>query len=231
MADQVLRRPPYLLRLHKCPLRLFEDPAPENDVVSAAQEGRGAPKRRASRHRQRERRRPRQEEGETGAEAQAKEMVVRGQLLLVHWVHMLGVVVPAVPVQRNAGVVSSVRDGGDNGAVAGPAGCEAEEGGPDGKAPSGVRARNRHRRARAVGGPPVRRGLVQEEALGWDFRGIVQKVLAFGVSTARKFWRFMMSNLGFWLCSRVCSEKKYFVSFGFWVFFSNAEAKVSHSSK
>jgi hypothetical protein len=135
-------------------------------------------------------------------------MVVRGHVLLVDWVRMLGVVVLSVPVQRNAGVVSSVRDGGDNGSVAGPAGREAEEGGSDGDAPSGVRARNRHRRARAVGGPPVRRGLVQEEALGWDFRGIVQKVLAFGVSTAHKFWCFVMSNLGFWLYSWSCSEKK-----------------------
>lgn len=134
-------------------------------------------------------------------------MVVRGHLLLVDWVHILGVVVSAVPVQRNAGVVSSVCDGGDNGAVTGSSGREAEEGGPDGDAPSGLRARNRHRRARAVGGPPVRRGLVQEEALGWDFRGIVQKVLAFWVSTARRFWCFVMSNLGFWLCFWACSEK------------------------
>jgi len=55
-------------------------------------------------------------------------MVVRGHVLLVDWVRMLGVVVLSVPVQRNAGVVSSVRDGGDNGSVAGPAGREAEEG-------------------------------------------------------------------------------------------------------
>lgn len=100
-------------------------------------------------------------------------MVLRGHVLLDDWLHMLGVVVSAVPLQRNAGVVSSVCDGSYYGAVAGPAGREAEQGGADGDAPGGVRAGNRHWRAGALGGPPLRRGIVQEEALGWDFRGIV----------------------------------------------------------
>lgn len=74
-------------------------------------------------------------------------MVLCGQLLLVHWVHMLNLVVLAVHVQRNAGVVSSVRDGSDNGAANGPSRREVEEGGVDGKSPRGVRARNRDGRA------------------------------------------------------------------------------------
>lgn len=95
---------------------------------------------------------------------------MRRQLLLVRGVHMLDLVVPAVPVQRDAGLVPAVRDGGDHRTVAGPARGQAEEGGPDGEAPRGFRARDCDGRARAVGRPSVRRGVVQEEALGRHVR-------------------------------------------------------------
>lgn len=83
-------------------------------------------------------------------------MELRGQLLLAHRPHLLDLVVPFVPLQRDAGVVPAVRDGGDNGPAAGPAGGQAAEGGAHGEASGGVRTRHRHRRAGAVGGPPVR---------------------------------------------------------------------------
>lgn len=103
-------------------------------------------------------------------------MVVRGRLLLVHRLHMLDMVVPALPLQRNARLVPSVRDGGDHRSLAGPARSEAEKGGASRQAPGRLRSRNRHRRPRALGGPPVRRWTVQEEALGRYVWGIVQEV-------------------------------------------------------
>lgn len=79
-------------------------------------------------------------------------MVVPGQLLLAYRVHMRRVVGAVVLVQYDAFFVPAVRDGGDNGANARPAGGEAEEGGAAGEASGGVRARDCDRRAGAVGG-------------------------------------------------------------------------------
>jgi len=89
---------------------------------------------------------------------------------------MFNLVVFALSVQCNAGVVPSVRGGGHNGAVAGSSRREAAEGGLDGEAPGGFRARNRHRRVRTLGGSPVCGWAVQEEVVGWHLWGIVQKV-------------------------------------------------------
>ena len=89
---------------------------------------------------------------------------------------MHGVVEFVVPLQRDAGVVPAVRDGGDHGAVAGSAGGEAAEGGVEGEASGGVCARDRDRRARAVGGASVCGGSVSEAALGRYLWGGVQKV-------------------------------------------------------
>lgn len=93
-----------------------------------------------------------------------------GQLLLANWMHLHNLVVSTVSLQGNAGVVPSVRDGGDNGAVAGPAGYQIEEGGAEGRASGGVRAGDRHRRSRIVGGPPMRRRPVPQAPLGWHLR-------------------------------------------------------------
>nr|CAD1825092.1 unnamed protein product [Ananas comosus var. bracteatus] len=43
---------------------------------------------------------------------------------------------------------------------------EAPEGGARGEAPGGVRPRDRHRGARALGGPPLRRGALPQAPLG-----------------------------------------------------------------
>ena len=110
---------------------------------------------------------------------------MRGRVLLADRVRVLGVVGVAVPVQRNAGVVPAVRDGGDHWAAAGPAGAEAAEGGPGSQAPGGVRAGDRHRRARALGGPQLRRRPLQEAPLGRDLRGVVQKVCTFRASIVK----------------------------------------------
>lgn len=59
-------------------------------------------------------------------------MVVRGQLLLVDRLHLHDLVGVAISVQGHAVLVPAVRDGGDNGAAAGPAGREAEERGAAG---------------------------------------------------------------------------------------------------
>lgn len=95
---------------------------------------------------------------------------MRRQLLLARGMRMLDLVATAVPVQCDACVVPSVRDGGDHWPVAGPTRGQAEEGGLDGEAPRGFRARDCDGRARAVGRASVCRGLVQEEALGWHVR-------------------------------------------------------------
>lgn len=105
---------------------------------------------------------------------------MRRQLLLVRGVRVLDLVADAVPAQRDAGVVPAVRDGGDHRAAAGPARGEAEEGGAGGAAPRGLRARDRDGRARVVGRASVRRGAVQEEALGRHVRRIVQKAFMLG---------------------------------------------------
>ncbi|XP_057474045.1 polyadenylate-binding protein-interacting protein 4-like [Actinidia eriantha] len=72
---------------------------------------------------------------------------------------MHGVVEFVVPLQ-------CVREGGDHGAVAGPAEVEVAGGGAEGEASGGVFARDRDRRARAVGGTSVCGGAVSKAALG-----------------------------------------------------------------
>ncbi|GFZ11722.1 phospholipid:diacylglycerol acyltransferase [Actinidia rufa] len=89
---------------------------------------------------------------------------------------MHGVVEFVVSLQRDADVVPAVREGGDHGAVAGPAGGEVAEGGTEVEASGGVFARDRDRRARAVGGTSVCGGAVLEAALGRCLWGGVQKV-------------------------------------------------------
>lgn len=93
-------------------------------------------------------------------------MVVRGQLLLVDRLHLHNLVALVVSVQRHACLFPPVRDGGDHGADAGPARREVEERGADGKAPSGVRARDRDWWARIVGGTPLCRRALPEAPLG-----------------------------------------------------------------
>lgn len=51
-------------------------------------------------------------------------MELCGRLLLVCWLYMFYMVVLVVPLQRNASIFPAVCDGGNNGAVAGPTGCE-----------------------------------------------------------------------------------------------------------
>lgn len=103
-------------------------------------------------------------------------MVVRGQLLLAGGVRVLGVVAAALPVQRDAGVVPAVRHGGDHGAAPGPSRGQAAEGGAAGEAPRRVRPGHRHRRPRALGGAPVRRGALPQAPLGRHVRRRVQEV-------------------------------------------------------
>lgn len=74
-------------------------------------------------------------------------MGLRGQLLLVRRVHMFDVVVPALPLQRNASVVPAVRDGGDHWAAARSAGGEVGEGGAGSQASGCFRTRDSDRRA------------------------------------------------------------------------------------
>lgn len=93
-------------------------------------------------------------------------MVLCGQLLLVDWLHLRYLVGLVVSVQSHAGLFPPVCDGGDHGAAAGFTGREVEERGAEGEAPRGVRARDRHRRARTVGGAPMRRWAVPEAPLG-----------------------------------------------------------------
>lgn len=84
-------------------------------------------------------------------------MELHRQLLLADRPHLHDLVVPHLPLQSHAGVVPTVRHGGDHRPDAGPAGGQAAEGGTQGQAPGGVRPRHRHRRAGVVGGAPVRR--------------------------------------------------------------------------
>lgn len=84
-------------------------------------------------------------------------MVLPRQLLLAHRDYLLRLVAATALLQSNAGISPTVRDGGHHGPSAGSAGGEAPEGGTQGEAPGGVRAWNSHRRARALGGSPMRR--------------------------------------------------------------------------
>lgn len=72
-------------------------------------------------------------------------MVVCGHLLLVHRLHLFYMVAAAVPFQRDAGVVSAVRDGENHRANAGPTWLEAAQGRVEGQASCRFRAGNGHR--------------------------------------------------------------------------------------
>jgi len=80
---------------------------------------------------------------------------------------MFNLVVLTISLQCNAGVIPSVRGGGDYGAVAGSSRCETEEGGVDGEAPGGFCAGDCHRRVGTLGGSSVCGWFVQEEIVGW----------------------------------------------------------------
>lgn len=105
---------------------------------------------------------------------------MRGQLLLAGGMRVLGVVVAALPLQRDAGVVPAVRHGGDHGAAPGPARGEAAEGGSAREAPRRLRAGHRHRGARALGGAPVRRGALPQAPLGRHIRRRIQEAFMLG---------------------------------------------------
>lgn len=119
-------------------------------------------------------------------------MVVPRQLLLVRRGDLLRVVAAAVLLQRDAGVVPSVRDGSHHGPASRPAGSEAPEGGAQGKAPRGVRAWDRHWGAGALGGAPVRRRTLPQAPLGWNLRRGLQEV-----AKTTPFIYFYLSALGF----------------------------------
>lgn len=106
-------------------------------------------------------------------------MVVRGQLLLAGRVRVLRLVAPALPLQRDAGVIPAVRYRGDHGAAPGPARGQAAEGGAPRQAPRRLRPWHRHRRARALGGAPLRRGALPQAAMGRHIRRRVQEVASF----------------------------------------------------
>ncbi len=72
-------------------------------------------------------------------------MVVRGQLLLVYRVRVHSMVGDTITLQRDACVVTAIRDGEDHGTDAGPTGREVEERGVESEASGGVRAWNRDR--------------------------------------------------------------------------------------
>jgi len=99
-------------------------------------------------------------------EADQGQVVVRGQLLLAGRVRVLRLVAAALSLQRDAGLVPAVCHGGHHGAAPGPARGQAAEGGAASQAPCRLRPRHRHRRARAMGGPPVRRGALPQAAMG-----------------------------------------------------------------
>lgn len=82
-------------------------------------------------------------------------MVMLGQLLLVHWFYMFDVVVLVITLQYNACFDPAICNGGDNRAVDGPTRGQVAERGLDGEPPGRVRPWDRHRRARALGRPPV----------------------------------------------------------------------------
>lgn len=101
--------------------------------------------------------------------------------------HLLRVVASPLPLQRHARVVPAVRDRGDHRAVTGPPRGEAPKGGAQGEAPGGVRPRHRHRRARALGGPPVRRWPIPKAPLGRNLRRGLQEVYIYLLSVQPYF--------------------------------------------
>jgi hypothetical protein len=121
-----------------------------------------------------------------GDQADQGQVVVRGQLLLVGRVRVLRLVAPALPLQRDAGVVPAVRHGGHHGPAPGPARGQAAEGGAPRQAPRRLRPRHRHRRARALGGPPLRRGALPQAAMGRHIWRRIQEVAS--VSSFFQFW-------------------------------------------
>ena len=81
---------------------------------------------------------------------------MREQLLLADRLHMLFVVVPTLPLQRDAGFVPAVRYRGHQWTDAGSARIEAQERGIDGQTSCRVRSGDRYRRTGALGGSSLR---------------------------------------------------------------------------
>lgn len=105
---------------------------------------------------------------------------MRRQLLLARRLRLLRLVAAALPLQRHAGLLPAVRHGGHHGPAPGPARGQAAQGGATGQAPRRLRAWDRHRGARAVGGAPVRRGALPEAPMGRHLRRRIQEAFMLG---------------------------------------------------